>query len=100
MHYLWEPLGKDFQTSLDISGELCISYSCISFPISVQVSGRTYHRSVQTYYSSCILLDGGFLSSHSSQHVGRYLSLVSYCKRPFQGWLGGLGAQGTAIAAF
>ena len=41
--------------------ELCHFSSCISYPSSVQVSGRLCHGSFQTSYSSGILLDGGSL---------------------------------------
>ena len=71
-----------FQPSLNISGELCISSSCIISLRSVQISGRTSHRSIQTSNSSFTLLwlGGGILAFHSSQHVERYSSSASYCK--------------------
>ena len=48
----------------------------ISFLSSVQVSGRTHHRSIQTSNSIHTLMDGSSLASHSSQHVGRHFH---YC---------------------
>ena len=72
------PAVEHFQSSLDLSGELCISSSCNSYPRSVEVSSRTCHKSTQNSNSSCTLLDVGFFTSHSSQHVGRYSLLVSY----------------------
>ena len=54
------------QPSLDISGKICVSSSCISFSSSVQVSGRTCQRSTQTFDSGGTTLDGGSLASHSS----------------------------------
>ena len=58
-----------FQSSLDISSELCIISSCISSPSSVQVSSRTCHKLIQTSNSNYTLLDGGSLATHSPQHV-------------------------------
>ena len=46
----------------------------------MQVSGRTCIRSIKIPYSSGTLLDGCFLASFSSQHVGRHASLLSSCK--------------------
>ena len=46
---------ESFKPSLNISSELCIS-SCY---ISVKVSGRKYHRPIQTSASSFALLHGG-----------------------------------------
>ena len=60
------------QMSLDISGKLCVSSSCINSSSSVQVSGRTCQRSTQTFDSGGTMLDGGSLASHSFQHVGRH----------------------------
>ena len=88
------------QTSLDISGQFCISFSCIHSPSSVQVSGRTSHRSIQTLNSSCTLLDGGSLASHSSQHVGGLSFSVSYHKRSHKVYFGTLSFQWSAIVTF
>ena len=63
------------QSSLDVSGKLWLSSSCISPAGSVQISGRTCHSSIQTSDSGGIMLYGGSLASHSSQHVGN----VSQC---------------------
>ena len=88
-----------FYILLDILSELCISSCCISFPSSFQVSGRTYHKSIQTD-SIGTLLDGGFLVSHSSPHVWGHFLSVSHYKRPCQGYFGRQGALGSAVAAF
>ena len=74
-------------------------FSCsISVPSSVQIPGGTCHRSNQT--SNCTWLNGGFLPSHSSQHVRRHSSSVSYCRRSHQGCIHGLGAPVSVITAF
>ena len=86
-----------FQPSLDISDELYISSFCISVPRSVQNYGRTCHRSIQT--SSFTLLDGGSLASHSSQHVGKHSSSVSYSKRFCHGYFSRPCAEGSDITA-
>ena len=52
------------QTSLDISGKVCLSSFCIISFGSVHVSDRTCQRSVQTFDSSNAMLDGGSLASH------------------------------------
>ena len=83
---------KCLQPSLDISGELCISSHCFSSPSSVQVSGRTCNRSIQTSNSCCTSLDGGLLALHSYQHVQQHYSLASHHKR--------LGVQWSAIQSF
>ena len=41
---------------MDISGELCVSTSCISSSDSVQVSGGTCHGSIQAFYSGGTML--------------------------------------------
>ena len=67
------------QSSLYILGKLHHTSSCISSTSSVQVSGRICHRPIQTFDSSGTKLDGGFLASYISQHVGRHslaLSLI------------------------
>ena len=91
---------KCFQSSLDISGELYISFSCISSPGSVQVCGRVCHSSIHTTNSSGTILDGGSSAFHSSQHVRRHSSSVSYHKRSHQGCLSRVMAQGFARIAF
>ena len=88
------------QLSLDVSGKLCVSSSCISSSSSVQVSGRTCQRSTQTFDSGGTMLDGGSLASHSSQHVGRHSSVVSHHKRSCHGYVGRPGVQGSTIPAF
>ena len=70
------------QPSLDSSGKLLVSSSCISSSGSVQVSGRTCQQSTQIFDSGGIMLDGGSLAPHSSQHVGRHSSAVSHHKDP------------------
>ena len=69
------------QPSLDVSGKLCVSSSCISSFCSVQVFGRTCQRSTQTLDSGGTMLDGGSLASHSCQHVGRCSWALSHHKR-------------------
>ena len=80
------------QPSLAVSGELCISSSCISSSGSVHVSGRTCQRSTQTFDSGSTKLNGGSLGPHSSQHVGRHSSCHGCFGRP--------GTQGSAISVF
>ena len=65
-----------FQPPLDISGGFCVSSSSFNSPGSIKVPVKTCLRSIQTTYSGGTLLDGGFLASHSSQHVGKYLLIV------------------------
>ena len=61
---------KHLQPSLDISGKLCVSSSCLSSSSSVHVSGRTCQRSTQTFDSGSTMLDGGSLASHSLNILG------------------------------
>ena len=94
-------LGVEYlQPSLDISGKLHVSSSCISYSGSIQVSGRTCQRSTQMVDSGGTVLDRGSLASHSSQHVGRHSSAVPHHKRSLHGCLSRPGAQGSAISAF
>ena len=65
-----------------------------------QVSGRTGQWSTLTFDSGGAMLDGGSLASHSSQHVGRCSSAVSYHNRSCHGCFSRPGAQGSAISAF
>ena len=51
--------GECLQPSLDISGKLCVSPSCISSSSSFQISDRTCQRSNQTFDSGVTMLDGG-----------------------------------------
>ena len=88
------------QPSMEVSNELCISSSCISSFSFVQVSTGTCHKQIQTSYSGGIMLYEGSLASHSSQHVGRHSSSVSYHKKSHHGCFSRPGAQGSAIAAF
>ena len=67
-----------FQPSLDVSGKLCVSPSCISSSSSVQVSGRMCQRSTQMFDSGGTMLDGVSLAPHISQHVGRHSPMVSH----------------------
>ena len=55
-------------------------------------------RSTQIFDSGGIMLDGGFLVPHSSQHVGRHSSAVSNHKRSCCGCFIRLVAQGSAIS--
>ena len=64
-----------------------------------QICGRTCGRSTQMFDSSGIMLGGGSLAPHSSQHVGRCSSAVSHHKRSHHGCLSRTGAQGSAISA-
>ena len=94
-------LGVEYlQPSLDISGKLCVSSSCISSSSSVQPSGRTCQRSTQTFDSSGTMLDGGSLASHSSQYVGRHSSGLSHHKRSCHGCFGRPCSQGSAMSVF
>ena len=89
---------ENVQLSLDISGELCLSSFCISSPSSVQVSGKTCHRSTQTYYCRSILLDGSSLAFHSAQHIDIFP--LSYCTKSCNEYSGRLGYQGSTISTF
>ena len=88
------------QPPMDISGRLCVSSSCITSFSSFQVSGRTCHRSTQTFDSDSTMLDGGSLTSQSSQHVGRHSSVLSHHKGSHCGCFRRPCAQGFAIYAF
>ena len=88
------------QPSLDVSGKLHVSSSCIGSSGSVQVSGRTCQRSTQTVDSGGTMLDGGSLAPHHSEHVGRHSLAVSHHKRSCHGCFVRPGAQGSAISAF
>ena len=68
------------QPAVEVSGELCLSSSCINSSSVVHISSRTCHKSAETSYSNGTMLDGGFLTSHSFQHVWRHSSLVFHCK--------------------
>ena len=85
-----------FQPSVDISGELCIS-SCISSPTSLQVSGRTCHRSIQIPNSNFTLLDRGSLAFYSSQQVERHSSLVPTTKDLIRDTLVGQTLKGVSL---
>ena len=89
------PLG-----ALDVSGKLCVSSSRISSSSSVQVSGRACQRSTWLFDSGGTMLDGGSLTLHSSQHLGRHSSAVPHHKRSHHGCFSRPGAQGSAISAF
>ena len=67
---------------------------------TVHVSDGTCHRSIQTFDSSGTMLDGGSLASHSSQHVGRYSSVLSCGKGSHHGCFDRPCAQGSVISAF
>ena len=88
------------QPSLEISGKLCVSSSGSGPSYSVQVSSRTCQRSTQTFTSGGSILDGCSLASHSSQHAGRYSSVVPSSKRSRHGCFGRPGTQGSVISAF
>ena len=60
--------------------------SCVYPPASVPLVLSTFQMSVQPSYSSGSVLDGGFLASHSSQHVGRHSLSVSHPKRLCHGY--------------
>ena len=80
--------------------KLCLSSCCNSSSSSVQVSGRTCHKSIQTFDSGSTMLDGGSLASYSSQHVARCSSVVSYHQGSNHGCFGRPGAHESAISAF
>ena len=88
------------QPSLDISGKLHVSSSCISSSGSVQSSCTRCQRSTQMFDSGGTMLDGGSLVHHSPQHVGRHSSVMPHHKRSCHGCLSRPGAQGSAISAF
>ena len=88
------------QPSLDVSGKLCVSSSCISSSGSVQVSGGTCPRSTQMVDSGGAMLDEGSLAPHSSQHVGRHSLVVSHDKRSHCGCLSRPHTQGSAISTY
>ena len=88
------------QPSLDVSGKLCVSSSCISSSSSVQVPGRTCQRSTQTFDSGGTMMDGGSLALHSSQHVGRCSLGLSHHRISLHGCFGRACAQGSAASAF
>ena len=85
---------------MEVSGRLHVSSSSISSSGSVHVSDRTCQRSTETVNPGGIMLDGGSLAPHSSQHVGRHSSAVPHHKRSCHGCLGGPGVQGSVISAF
>ena len=88
------------QPSLDVSGKLLVSSSCISSSSSVLVSGRTCQRWTTMFYSCGTMLDGGSLAPHSSHLVGRHSLAVSHHKISHHGFFGRPEAQGSAISAF
>ena len=73
------------QPSVASLGRLYVSSSTISSSGSVHVSGRTCQSSTQTFDSGSIMLDGGSLAPHSSQHVGRHSLVVHHHKRSWHG---------------
>ena len=79
---------------------LCVSSYCIGSHSSVHISGRTFHRSIQTACSRGTLLDGGYPALYTFQHVGRHSSLLSYCTKSCDGCFRRLGTQGSVITAF
>ena len=64
------------------------------------ISTGTCNRSIQTSNSSYVLLDGGCLVSHFSQHVGRHYSPHYYGKKSGQICLGRRGAQRSTITSY
>ena len=94
-------LGVDcLQPSLDVSGKLCFTSSCISSCSYFQIPDRTCQRSAQTVDSGGTMLDGGSLASHSSQHVGRHSLALSHHKKSCHGCFNRPCAQGSAISTF
>ena len=74
-------LGVEYlQPSLDISGKLHVSSSCICSSSSVQVSGRTCQRPTHMFDSGGTMLIGGYWAHHSSQHLGRCSSMLPIIK--------------------
>ena len=59
IYCFWEPWGRVLSTILGNISSVTF-FSCISFPISVQVSGRTCPRLIQAFNSNCSLLDGRY----------------------------------------
>ena len=85
--------------SMELSGELSISSVCINSSSLVQLSNRTCHKSIQTSHSCGTMLDGSSLAFPSSQHVGRWSSLVSNHKRFHHRCFSRPGVQGSPSAA-
>ena len=96
----WGPGVECLQPSLNVSGKLCVSSSCISSSRSVQVPGRTCQRATQTFDSGGTMLDGGSLAFHSSQHVGRCSLALTHCKRSCHGCFSRPYTQRSAISVF
>ena len=94
-----DPGVECIQPSLDISGKLCLSSSHTSSSSSVQVSGGTCHRTIQTFDSRSTMLDGSSLASHSSQHVERCSQCFPVNKDVIMDVFGGPGAQGSPRSA-
>ena len=68
------------QPSLDISGKLCVSSSCLSSSDSVPSVWLNMSKVNSDGWSWCTMLDGGSLAPHSSQHVGRHSLVVPHHK--------------------
>ena len=96
---LWEPWGGMLLITLGHIRRVMFPPPVL-VPLVLSKFLAECHRSVQTAYSSGTLEDGGSLASDSSQHVGRYFSLVSHHNRPCHGCFSRLGAQGSVIVAF
>ena len=67
------------QPSVEVSDELCPSFSCTNSSSSVQVPGRTTHKSIQTSHSSC------FQSQHAV--IGVVQSKVGIEVVPTLSWM-------------
>ena len=97
------PLGVLGLNAFSHPGTFQVSYvssSGSSSSSSVQVSGGTCQQSTQRFDSGDAMLDGCSLASHSSQNVGRCLSVVSHHRRSHCGCFSRSGTQGSAISAF
>ena len=85
MHYFGSLVVECFQPPCTYQLSFLFPLSCISFPCSVHVSGRTCYRSIQTYYYSGSSLYGGCLVSQSSQHIEKHSSSLSCCVKSHHG---------------
>ena len=95
---MWKPT---IQPSVEeVSGELIHYSSSINSSSVVQISSGMCHKSVQTSYSSGIMLEGGFLASYSLQYVGRHSLQASHHKGSHHGNFIRPGAQVSATTVF
>ena len=65
---LWMNAFKIFGTFRSVM----LFFLLLLVPLDIQVSGQTCDRSIQIFNSSHALLDGDFLASHCTRHVGHH----------------------------